>query len=174
MAELKPSIYIVDDEPLQRDMLKDHLGKMSGYDVHAFATGEECVAALKVRPAAIVFLDFYLNSQVKEAMNGIDILKEIKEMSPKTEVVMISGQDKIEVAVNTMKYGAFDYIVKGEGAFYRAEKAVFNIYRFNKMAGTASRYKRLTVLFGIGMLLMILLVLYLQQSGFIKSNPGWM
>lgn len=173
MAENKPAIYVVDDEPLQRDMLKDHLSKMSGYDVHTFATGEECLAALKVRSAAILFLDYHLNSQVKEAMDGIDVLKEIKVISPATEVVMISGQDKIEVAVNTMKYGAFDYIVKGEGAFYRAEKAVFNIYRYNKMAGNASRYKKLSVLFGIGMLLMIILVIVLQQTGYIHGSPGW-
>lgn len=174
MADSKPSIYIVDDEPLQRDMLQDHLSSMSGYDTHSFATGEECLAAIQVRKPAIVFLDYHLNSQVRDALDGIDILKEIKKVSPESEVVMISGQDKIEVAVNTMKYGAFDYIVKGEGAFYRAEKTVFNIYRYNKMAGDASRYKKLTIVFGIGMLLMIILVIILQQKGLIKNNPGWM
>jgi hypothetical protein len=72
-----------------------------------------------------------------------------------------------------MKYGAFDYIVKGEGAFYRAEKTVFNIYRFNKLTKNASQYKRLMILFGIGMVLMIILVIFLQQKGLIRANPGW-
>ncbi|HQF28958.1 MAG TPA: hypothetical protein PLD36_10115, partial [Bacteroidia bacterium] len=81
--------------------------------------------------------------------------------------------DKIEVAVNSMKHGAFDYIVKGEGAFVRAEKTVFNIYRFHKLTGTASRYRTLMVLFGIGMLLMIILVIYLQTHGYISKLPGW-
>jgi two-component system OmpR family response regulator len=173
MAQIKPAIYIVDDEPLQRDMLQDHLGKMSGYEIVSFSTGEECVAAVKVRKPVILFLDYNLDSQVKDAMDGVEILKEIKELSPETEVVMISGQDKIEVAVNSMKYGAFDYIVKGEGAFYRAEKTVFNIYRFNKLTKNASQYKRLMILFGIGMVLMIILVIFLQQKGLIRANPGW-
>ena len=172
MSVQKPAIYIIDDEPLQRNMLRDHLSKMLSYEVIGFATGEECIAAVKVRKPAIVFLDFYLNSQVKDADDGIDILKEIKELSPDTEVVMISGQDKIEVAVNTMKYGAFDYIVKGEGAFYRAERSVFNIYRYRKMAGNASHYKKLSIIFGLVMVLLIILVIFLQQKGLIR-NPGW-
>lgn len=169
----KALIYIVDDEPLQRELLADHLGNMPAYEIHSFGTGEECLAALKVRIPTIVFLDYYLNSQVKDAMDGTEILQEIKSIAPAVEVVMISGQDKIEVAVNSMKHGAFDYIVKGEGAFVRAEKTVFNIYRFHKLTGTASRYRTLMVLFGIGMLLMIILVIYLQTHGYISKLPGW-
>ena len=121
----KTLVYVVDDEPLQRDMLKDHLSKMSKYEIHDFTTGEECLAAAKVRIPQIVFLDYNLNSQIRDAMDGIDVLKELKNIYPEMEVVMISGQDRIDVAVNTMKYGAFDYIVKGEGSFLRAEKAMF-------------------------------------------------
>ena len=169
----KALIYIVDDEPLQRELLADHLGNMPAYEIHSFGTGEECLAAIKVRIPTIVFLDYYLNSQVKDAMDGTEILQEIKSLAPAIEVVMISGQDKIEVAVNSMKHGAFDYIVKGEGAFVRDEKTVFNIYRFHKLTGTASRYRTLMVLFGIGMLLMIILVIYLQTHGYISKLPGW-
>ena len=46
---------------------------------------------------------------------------------------MFSGQDKIEVAVNTMKYGAFDYIVKSESAFHRSENVIFNLIKRMKL-----------------------------------------
>ena len=173
MAQTKPAIYIVDDEPLQRDMLQDHLGKMSGYEIVSFSTGEECVAAVKVRKPVILFLDYNLDSQVKNALDGVEILKEIKELSPETEVVMISGQDKIEVAVNSMKYGAFDYIVKGESAFYRAEKAVFNIYRYKKLQGNATRYKNMSLWLAVGVAALIMLVMWLQLTGKISDMPGW-
>lgn len=167
-------IYIVDDVQMQRELLADHLkANMPAYEIHCFNTGEECIAATKVRPAEIIFLDYNLNSLVKDAMDGIEALQELKSIAPQTEVVMISGQDKIEVAVNTIKHGAFDYIVKGEGAFVRAEKVVFNIYRFHKLTATASRYKTLMILFGIGMLLMVILVIYLQNNGYIRNSPGW-
>ena len=168
----KTLVYVVDDEPLQRDMLKDHLSKMSKYEIHDFPTGEECLAAAKVRIPQIVFLDYNLNSQIRDAMDGIDVLKEVKNIYPEMEVVMISGQDRIDVAVNTMKYGAFDYIVKGEGSFLRAEKAMFNIYRYHRLQGSANRYKKLMTFFGIGMLLMIILVIFLQSQGMINA-PGW-
>ncbi len=168
----KTLVYVVDDEPLQRDMLKDHLSKMSKYEIHDFPTGEECLAAAKVRIPQIVFLDYNLNSQIRDAMDGIDVLKELKNIYPEMEVVMISGQDRIDVAVNTMKYGAFDYIVKGEGSFLRAEKAMFNIYRYHRLQGSANRYKKLMTFFGIGMLLMIILVIFLQSQGMINA-PGW-
>jgi DNA-binding NtrC family response regulator len=173
MKENQRLIYIVDDAPLERDMLKDHLSKMSAYELHTFSTGEEVLGAMRVRVPAIVFLDYHLSSEVRDAMDGIEVLQEIRKISPETEVVMISGQDKIEVAVNTMKYGAFDYVVKGEGAFVRAEKAVFNIYRFHRLKGNAARYRKLTLVFAVGMILMIALVIYLYQTGQISDNPGW-
>lgn len=172
MSELNKKIFIVDDDPIQAEMLKDHLSKMSGFTVYYFKTGEECLKSVHEFPG-IVFLDFYLNSVNKEAMDGLEVLREIKKISPETDVVMLSGQDKIDVAVNTMKYGAFDYIVKGESAFYRAEKAVFNIYRFKKLQGNATKYRNLTILFGIGIALLIMLVMYLQMTGKITDMPGW-
>ena len=89
MSENKPLIIIVDDEPLQRELLQDHLSKMSGYQILSFGTGEECIAAGKVRKPTLVFLDYNLNSQVKDAMDGIEVLKEMKELYPDVDVVMI-------------------------------------------------------------------------------------
>lgn len=172
MAELSKKIFIVDDDPVQSEMLKDHLSKMSGFEIYLYNTGEECLKNVHLFPG-IVFLDFYLNSVNKDAMNGLEVLHEIKKSSPDTDVVMLSGQDKIDVAVNTMKHGAFDYIVKGESAFYRAEKAVFNIYRFKKLQGNAAKYRTLTILLSAGIALLIMLVMYLQLTGKIKDMPGW-
>ena len=165
------TIFIVDDDPFQLDLLSDHLSKMSHYKISTFATGEECLKNMDKNPD-VIFLDYYLNSVVKDAMDGLDVLQEIKRVKPDTDVIMLSGQDKIEVAVEVMKYGAFDYIVKGESSFYRAEKAVFNIYRFHKMKKDASTYKKLTYLFGIAFVLLIVTILILQHYKIITGNPG--
>jgi DNA-binding NtrC family response regulator len=153
-------------------MLKDHLAKMTNYDIRIFESGEECMKHLEDKPG-IVFLDYYLNSVNKDAMDGLEVLQELKKLDPEADVVILSGQDKIEVAVQTMQYGAFDYIVKGESAFYRAEKAVFNIYRYKKLQGNASLYKNLAIGLAIGFGLLIVIVMWLQMSGKIKDLPGW-
>jgi DNA-binding NtrC family response regulator len=167
------SIFIIDDDPVQLQMLSDHLSSMSNFTIKTFPTGEDALREITSLPD-VVFLDYYLNSVVKNAKDGLDILQEIKAASPLTEVVMLSGQDKIDVAVEVMKYGAFDYIVKGESAFYRAEKAVYNLYRMSKLKQSAAMYKTLSIAFGIAFVLMIILVIVLKQKGVITNNPGWM
>jgi two-component system, OmpR family, response regulator len=166
------SIFIVDDDPVQLQMLTDHLSSMSNFSIKTFPTGEDALKQIAEQPN-IVFLDYYLSSVVKDAQDGLDILQEIKKESPLTEVVMLSSQDKIDVAVEVMKYGAFDYIVKGDSAFYRAEKAVYNLYRMAKLKQNASMYKTLTIAFGIAFLIMIIIVGYLKLTGKITDNPGW-
>jgi two-component system OmpR family response regulator len=172
MSVLRKKIFIVDDDPVLAEMLKDHLVKMTNYDIVIFESGEECLKNISQKPG-IVFLDFYLNSVNRDAMDGLEVLQEIKKVDPDADVVILSGQDKIEVAVKTMQYGAFDYIVKGESAFYRAEKVVFNIYRYKKLQDNAARYKNLAIWLAIGFGLLIVLVIWLQLSGHIKDMPGW-
>lgn len=166
-------IFIVDDDPMQLNMLKDHLSAMSTFDIHTFSTGEDCIAQISKAPD-IVFLDYNLSNKNANAMDGLEVLRELKEKNPNGEVVMLSGQDKIEVAVDTMKFGAFDYIVKGESAFYRAEKAVFNLYKLAKLKRDAGFYRTLTIAFGAALLLMIILVIYLKSKGLISDMAGWM
>lgn len=129
MADKKQIIYIVDDEPMQQEMLKDHLsGKMSGSEIFTFGTGEACLEVIKKRKPNIVFLDYNLDSQVKGAMDGLAVLEEIKKLSPETEVIMISGQDRIEVADKALKLGAFNYIKKGDDAMVKAESSALTIF----------------------------------------------
>ena len=172
MSDFRKRIFIVDDDPIIAEMLKDHLTKMTNYEISIFETGEECLKQLIQKPG-IIFLDFYLNSVNRDAMDGLEVLQEIKKLDPEIDVVILSGQDKIEVAVKTMQYGAFDYIVKGEAAFYRAEKVVFNIYRFKKLQGNASKYKNLSIWLAVGFGILIILIVWLQLAGKITDMPGW-
>lgn len=167
------TIFIVDDDPTQSMMLQDYLSKYSTFSIHVFNSGEEALQNLSLEPQ-IIFLDYNFDKAGPNAMNGVEILKEIKAQKPKIEVVMFSGQDRIEVAVNTMKYGAFDYIVKSESAFHRSENVIFNIIKRMKLQGEASLYKRLTISFGIALLAMVILVIWLYKTGLISKNPGWM
>lgn len=127
MADVKQLIYIVDDEPLQAEILKDHLVKVHKCEIKIFATGEDCLKQLEKDKPSIVFLDYNLDSQVRDAMNGVELLKVIKAKLPQTECVMLSGQNKIEVANQAMQHGAFEYISKGDDALKQAEKTVFNL-----------------------------------------------
>jgi DNA-binding NtrC family response regulator len=172
MKQVK-TIFIVDDDPMQASMLQDYLSKYSTFDFHVYNNGDECIKNLSLNPQ-VIFLDYNFDMAGKNAMDGLDILREIKARQPNTEVVMLSGQDRIEVAVNTMKYGAFDYIVKSESAFHRAENVIFNIIKRLKLQGEASLYKKLTLTFGIVLIAMVVTVIILYKKGLISAAPGWL
>ncbi|MFN8142804.1 MAG: response regulator [Bacteroidia bacterium] len=74
-----------------------------------------------MKPPIPVVLDYHLDSSDPTAMNGLQVLKKIKEQFPEVPVIFLSGQEKAEIAANTMKYGAYDCVVKNESAFHRLE-----------------------------------------------------
>ncbi len=149
MAKNKQYLFLVDDEPIQNEMLKDYLNDRFLFDIKVFDNGEEALQNMYLSPHIIV-LDYHLSTQNKEAKNGVEILKKIKDNYPEAEVIILSGQDKIEVAVDTMKYGAYDYVVKGESAFSRIENAINNISELHKMRMINKGYKNtILMLFGV-------------------------
>ena len=137
----KTTIFLVDDEPIQNEMLKDYLAERFSYEIKTFESGESALREINLKPP-IVVLDFHLNSHLPDEQNGVEVLKRIKEMSPESQVIMLSGQDKLEVAVESMKYGAYDYVVKGETAFSRMENVINNILELSNIKQLNSSYKR--------------------------------
>jgi DNA-binding NtrC family response regulator len=81
----------------------------------------------------VVILDYQLDGIVENAMNGLETLDQVKAFNPDIPVIMLSSQDKIEVAVNCMHHKAFDYVVKSETAFVRLQKIITAIFKYQKM-----------------------------------------
>jgi DNA-binding NarL/FixJ family response regulator len=154
-------ITLIDDDPQMREMLKDFFtGKYTSSHINTYSTGEDALSKLSAAPDLIV-LDYHLDSVVGTAMNGLQVLKKIKDRFPDVPVIFLSGQEKAEVAANTMKYGAWDYIVKNESAFHRLEILINNILGqvdLKKNLGTQKFFNRLLavllVALVIGMLIM--------------------
>ena len=117
MLKQDTKIFIVDDEPLLSEMLTDYLKERNlGLIVKSFPTGESCLENLYEKPDAVV-LDYHLNSREKDAANGIDILKEIKNLNRSIPVIMLSSQKSYGIATKTIMYGAVHYVIKGQAAF---------------------------------------------------------
>jgi DNA-binding NarL/FixJ family response regulator len=120
-------IFLVDDEPIQNEMLKDFLSEKFDFKIKTYDSGESAMKDVHLRPQVMV-LDYHLNSHLPDAKNGIEVLKMFKETLPDVKVIMLSGQDKIEVAIDSIKYGAFDYVIKsGEPKSVDAESKNWEI-----------------------------------------------
>lgn len=128
----KVILFLVDDDALYLKLLKIEFLEHADFIIETFATGELCVANLAHKPD-VILLDYYLDGIEKNAMNGIETLDKIKEFDPEIPVVILSAQDKIEVAVDCMHHHAYDYVVKSETAFVRLQKIITTICRYQKM-----------------------------------------
>ncbi|PKP41428.1 MAG: response regulator [Bacteroidetes bacterium HGW-Bacteroidetes-10] len=141
--EKKIKLFLVDDDPLYLKMLEIELGSKNEFIIESFPTGELCLQNLHKKPDVIV-LDYFLDNFDKSAMNGIQVLDEIKSGNPEISVVILSSQDKIDVAVNCIHHKAFDYIVKSETAFIRLKKAIAVITHIKKTEKALNWYMEVT------------------------------
>jgi two-component system OmpR family response regulator len=130
--ENKIKLFLVDDDAVFLKSLEIEFLQHADFTIETFSTGELCMEHLSHNPDVII-LDYQLDGIVKGAMNGMETLDKIKAFNPDIPVVMLSSQDKIEVAINCMHHRAFDYVVKSETAFTRLQKIISTIFRYQKM-----------------------------------------
>jgi two-component system OmpR family response regulator len=130
--ENKIKIFLVDDDALFLKSLEIEFLQHADFAIETFPTGELCISHLSEDPDVII-LDYQLDGIDKNAMNGLETLDKIKAHNPDIPVVMLSAQDKIEVAINCMHHRAFDYVVKSETAFMRLQKIITAIFSYKKM-----------------------------------------
>ncbi len=101
-------IFIIEDDPWYGEILEYHLSLNPDYEIYRYTTGKECLANLSKRPG-LISMDYSLPDT-----NGVELLKRIKQQSPDTPVIVISGQEDISTALDLLKKGAYDYFIKDD------------------------------------------------------------
>jgi DNA-binding NtrC family response regulator len=139
MSNEKIKLFLVDDDAVFLKLLEIDFLDRADFIIETYSTGELCIANLSHDPDVII-LDYYLDGIDTSAMNGLETLDKIKAFNQDIPVVMLSSQDKIEVAVECMHHRAFDYVVKSETAFMRLQKIITTIFRYKKMEKELSWY----------------------------------
>lgn len=128
----KIKVFLVDDDAVFLKSLEIEFFQQTDFLVETFATGELCLLNLSHNPD-IIILDYHLNGIDKSAMNGIETLDRIKEINSDIPVLILSSQDKIDVAISCMHHRAFDYVVKSETAFIRLQKNINAFFHYAKI-----------------------------------------
>ncbi|MDD4143232.1 MAG: response regulator [Prolixibacteraceae bacterium] len=114
-------IFVVEDDEWYNRLLVHNLSMNPDYDIESFKTGKECLDNLYKSPDVIT-LDYRLPD-----IKGLEILKRIKQENEEIQVILISEQSEIEVVVELLKHGAYDYIVKSRDIRERLLNTVQNI-----------------------------------------------
>ncbi len=100
------SFLIVDDESDFRDIVTKQLTRR-GLSCESAADGDSALELITARPFDVVLLDVKMPGR-----DGTETLREIKRITPMTEVIMLTGHATVESGINGIKYGAFDYLMK--------------------------------------------------------------
>ena len=99
-------VLIVDDEKDFTELLSERL-ETRGFKTRIAFNGNEAISRLKEENADVVLLDVMMPGK-----SGVETLKEIKNSWPITEVIMLTGHGTVETAIEGMKLGAYDYLIK--------------------------------------------------------------
>lgn len=158
-SQKKIRVFLVDDDPMYLKALETSISSESdSLTINTFQTGEACLQNMKLKPS-IVILDYYLNSEIPYAWDGMTILKHIKKISPRTKIIMVSSQDSLSVAIDCMEKGAHDYISKSKSSLIRVNGIIKNIV--GNIEVNSAFYE--TYLF------VILIIILVLIASFIKS-----
>jgi DNA-binding NtrC family response regulator len=124
MTNFINKVFVIEDNIMFQQLIAYDL-TTQGYQVTSFTKGEEAISNLHQSPQ-IVVLDYALNGK----MDGMETLKAIKSINPNIQVIILSGQNNLGLAINMLKYGAFDYVEKSDHA---ASEIVKIIHRFAEL-----------------------------------------
>lgn len=124
-------VFCIDDDLMMRSFLRNTLKQNKNQRVHLFESGEDCLSALRRKQPDIIILDYHLSTQEDDntILNGLEILEKIKELSPSSNVIMLSSQNEISVAIECLKKGAKDYIIKDNVMSVNIEKAINSVIK---------------------------------------------
>jgi DNA-binding NtrC family response regulator len=130
---MKPIVVVIDDDASLRRVLEYNLQE-AGYAVAAAASGEEGLALFDEVSPAIVITDMKM-----PGMDGLQVLKAVKERSPDTPVIVITAFGTVDIAVEAMKAGAYDYITKP----FNREELRLTVAKALRFSGLAQENLRL-------------------------------
>lgn len=124
--ENQTKIFLVDDDLFSLNVYRQNVENLGYNDVSLFLNGTICLNNLHQKPT-VIFLDHNMDD-----LNGFEVLKKIKRYDPNIYVVIISAQENMKVAIDALKYGAFDYIIKGDNESEKMKHVLLRIESIQK------------------------------------------
>ena len=128
-------IFLVEDDEFYGKLLRHHLSLNPDYDVEVYTSGKELLENIYKRPD-VISLDYSLPD-----ISGAELLRKIKKQYSDIPVIIVSGQEDITTAVNLLKEGAYDYIVKDKDTKDRIWNSIKHIRENAKLKDELDRLR---------------------------------
>lgn len=150
-----PLIFVVEDNHIYKDLVVSYLKTNKYTNVESYLTGEEALKNMHKNPD-VVIQDYLL-----DGMTGIEVLIKAKKIAPNVEFIFLSGNDNIDIAINSMKYGASNYIVKDQQALPKMVEKIRQLSSASKIVQTKKTFKLGVTLFFVGIGLLIAITIFI-------------
>jgi DNA-binding NtrC family response regulator len=149
-------VYLFDDDPVFSQAIKLWF-EVQGYRIKVFHNAYSFFKGLKYCEPDIVILDFALNENYQGIKNGAHVAERISEISNKLPIIMISGQDNIQVAVDSFRKHIVDYVVKDDHFHMNLKQILKNLKEMTALrkeirklkAQSKHRFKRIFIVMGL-------------------------
>ena len=129
-------IFIVEDDPFFGELVRSKV-EQGGHENTSLINSSAVFLDRLLEMPDVVILDFNIDK-----MNGIDLLRKIKSVNPNIHVIFLSGQEEMSVAINSLKYGAYDYLEKNETNLKKLMHLLERIQSTNDMLQKNERLSR--------------------------------
>ncbi len=136
-------IYLLDEDLFYTNLFQQHLLNLGYIDIKSFSNSMDCFDHLNPAPD-IIFFDHGV-----DFLKGLEVLKRIKRFNPDIYLIFICSADDVETVIQSLKYGAFDYFVKGENDSKNIEMVLTKIYRVRELLqkNNIARFKKFQTMF---------------------------
>lgn len=151
-----PLIFIIEDSVVYRDLIVGFLNSNKLSNLKTYKSGAECQKDLHLKPDLIV-LDY-----VSAGINGLEFMAKVGLDHPEIEFIFLSGQNDVEIAVQIMKLGAADYIVKNDQAPYKLLKSIQGLINATRREKQAKGFRIGVVGFFVLLFLVIMIIILMS------------
>ncbi len=156
-------IYVVEDNKIYNKIITQFLLKTGFKSVKSFLNGKDCIAAVRAGESPdIVIQDYNLTD-----ITGIDVLQYVKKHSKKSEFVFLTANESMEIAVNSIKYGAYDYIIKDNDL--ALQKVLNKIDNISKLIQLRRKNKAIMVAIIATLCVLIAIVIFTTLHTFFNA-----
>jgi len=151
-----PLIFIIEDSIVYKDLITGYLKTNKYSSLKQYKNGDECLKDLHLKPDLII-LDY-----VSTGMNGLELMRKVQKDYPEIDFIFLSGQNDVEVAVQIMKLGAADYIVKNDEAPKKLLKSINTLVSTTKRDHQSKGFKIGVIGFFVLLFLVIMIILLMS------------
>jgi len=164
------NIILLDSDVQHANLIKDHLKGYSEYTIHIFTDAAACMAQVKTLKPSVIFLDAELKHDPATMEAETELLFQLKELSPASEIVLYSGEEKIELMLDKVKQGAHGFAIKATHTKAKAEMLLLSAIRHYKQSKDARFYKKLSILLVIALIAVVIFGIVAYKYKIVKDD----